>query len=201
MGLIPVADGDVATIVTSLEMRERPRPAPLPPSSFALRRWRAPDPDRYRLLFRRVGAPWLWFSRLAMGTQQLEAILSDDRIEVYAATDRAGIEVGILELDFRESGQCQLAYLALVPELVGKGNGGWLMRHALALAWRKGVERVWVHTCTLDHPSALGFYRHYGFVPYRRIVETFPDPRLAGILPIEAAPQIPCLGRDSDSRR
>jgi hypothetical protein len=76
----------------------------------------------------------------------------------------AGIELGMLELDFRVRGQLRISYFGLVPELTGKGNGGWLMAQALALAWRKGVERVWVHTCTLDHPSALGFYRHHGFV-------------------------------------
>ena len=67
------------------------------------------------------------------------------------------------------------------------------MRSALALAWRKGVTRSWVHTCTLDHPSALGFYRAQGFMPFARAVETFADPRLAGVLPREAAPHIPVL--------
>jgi hypothetical protein len=50
-----------------------------------------------------------------------------------------------------------------------------------------------VHTCTLDHPAALGFYRRHGFTPYRRSLETFPDPRLLGLLPADAAPQVPCL--------
>jgi len=68
------------------------------------------------------------------------------------------------------------------------------MAQALALGWRKDVSRLWVHTCTLDHPSALGFYRAQGFVPFARAVETFADPRLAGILPPDAAPQIPLIG-------
>jgi hypothetical protein len=50
-----------------------------------------------------------------------------------------------------------------------------------------------VHTCTLDHPSALGFYRAQGFTPFARAIETFDDPRLTGILPREAATQIPLL--------
>lgn len=80
-----------------------------------------------------------------------------------------------------------------MPELAGKGHGRWLMAQALSLAWRKGIGRVWVHTCTLDHPSALGFYRRSGFVPFAQAVETFADPRLAGVLSREAAPQIPLL--------
>ena len=70
----------------------------------------------------------------------------------------------MLELDFRVEGTCELSYFGLVPELTGKGNGGWLMARALGLAWRKSVARVWVHTCTLDHPAALGFYRRHGFM-------------------------------------
>jgi GNAT superfamily N-acetyltransferase len=193
MALTPVPRDHLATIVTSLEMRERPRPRPAPASPLALVHWPAPASERYRTLFRRVGAPWLWFSRLAMAEEQLRAILDDPGVEVYAATDRAGVELGMLELDFRTPGQCELAYFGLVPELTGQGNGGWLMHQALALAWRSGTNRVWVHTCTLDHPSALGFYRRHGFVPYQRTIETFPDPRLVGLLPADAAPQIPCL--------
>jgi GNAT superfamily N-acetyltransferase len=194
MGLIPVAPGEVATIVTSLEMRDKPRPRPLPPSPFRLVHWPAPASDKYRALFRRVGEPWLWFSRLVIAEESLRRILDDPGIEVYAATDRAGIEIGMVELDFRTAGTCELSYFALVPELTGQGHGKWLMGQALGLAWRPGIDRVWVHTCTLDHPSALGFYQRHGFKPYKRTVETFADPRLSGTLSPDAASQIPCLG-------
>ena len=56
------------------------------------------------------------------------------------------------------------------------------------------MNRVHVHTCTLDHPAALGAYRRAGFTPYRRAVERFPDPRRVGILPRDCAPQVPLLG-------
>jgi GNAT superfamily N-acetyltransferase len=193
--LARVPDDRLATVVTTLEMRERPRPAPLPPSDLRLARWREPRPEAYRALFRRVGAPWLWYSRLAMDEAALLAIIGDPAVEVYAAIDRAGVEVGFLELDFRHTGACELSYFGLVPEVVGRGNGRWLMAHALGAAWRPGLERVWVHTCTLDHPSALPFYRRCGFVAVGRTLETFPDPRIIGLLPADAAPQIPCLSR------
>lgn len=193
MGLIPVPNDQLATVVTSLEMRTRPPLRPMPPSPFRLVQWRAPASESYRTLFRRVGGPWLWFSRLVMEEAALRRILDDARVEVYAATDAAGIEIGMLELDLRAEATCELSYFGLVPELTGQGNGNWLMAQALNLAWRKGVERVWVHTCTLDHPAALGFYRRHGFIPYKRTIETFADPRAAGILPTDAAPHIPLL--------
>ena len=193
MGLIPVADDQVATVVTTLEMRARPPLRPLPPSPFRLVPWAQPDAERYRALFTRVGAPWLWFSRLVLADDALLAIVRDPAVEVYAVVDRAGVELGMIELDFRHAGEAELSYLGLVPELAGRGHGGWLMAEALTRLWRPGVGRAWVNTCTLDHPAALGFYRRHGFVAVRRTVETFADPRVAGILPRDAAPHVPLL--------
>ena len=106
-----------------------------------------------------------------------------------------GIEIGMVELDFRREGACEIGYFALVPELAGQGHGRWLMAQALAIGWRPGVAKVWLHTCTLDHPSALGFYRAQGFVAVKRTIETFPDPRASGLLQPETAPQIPYLAK------
>ncbi|MBA3835847.1 MAG: GNAT family N-acetyltransferase, partial [Sphingomonas sp.] len=97
-------------------------------------------------------------------------------------------------LDFRAAGQCELAFIGLVPELAGEGHGRWLLAEAVSRAWRQGIERVHVHTCTLDHPAALGAYRRAGFVAYRRAIELFSDPRLRGILPRDCAPQVPLVG-------
>ncbi|MCT8002589.1 GNAT family N-acetyltransferase [Sphingomonas sanguinis] len=193
MALIPVDPGEVATIVTTLEMRERPRPRPLPEAPLSLVAWVQPDPAKYRTLFARVGAPWLWFSRLVMSDETLTAIIHDPAVSVFAVVDRAGIEVGLLELDHRQTGECEIAYFGLIPELAGRGHGRWLMAQALMRAWTAAVERVWVHTCTLDHPAALGFYRRQGFTAIGRAIETFSDPRDLGLLPQDAAPQIPRL--------
>ncbi|UZK69186.1 GNAT family N-acetyltransferase [Sphingomonas sp. S1-29] len=193
MGLTPVPEGHLATVVTTLEMRERPRLAPMPPSELRLVRWEQPTLPRYRTLFARIGAPWLWYSRLVMADAALAKIIHDPKVSVYAAVDRAGIEVGFLELDHRHDGICELAYFGLVPERVGRGDGRWLMANALMLGWGREVTRLWVHTCTLDHHRALDFYRRSGFTAFRRTMETFPDPRITGILPPETAPQIPLL--------
>ena len=195
MALTRVPDDHLATVVTTLEMAARPRPRAMPDAPLRLVRWTAPAPEKYRALFRRVGARWLWFSRLVMDDAVLVAIVHDPLVEVHAAVDRAGIEVGMIELDFRTPGACEIGYFALVPELAGRGLGRWLMAQALARAWRPGIGRVWLHTCTLDHPSALGFYRAQGFVATGRTVETFADPRATGVLPADAAPQVPLLAR------
>jgi GNAT superfamily N-acetyltransferase len=129
-----------------------------------------------------------------MAESELCAILRDPAVELYTVLDESGREAGMVELDFREAGQCELAFIGLVPELAGKGHGRWLLAEAVSRAWRDGVQRVHVHTCSLDHPAALSAYRRAGFVPYKRSIERFPDPRVIGVLPRDCAPQVPLLG-------
>ncbi len=189
----PLRDGEIAAVVTYLEMHETPT-ASVPPSPLLLRPMAPPGLDEYRRLFRLVGARWLWFSRLTRDDAALAAIIHHPDVEVFAVADSNGTEVGILELDFRAPGECELAFIGLVPELAGHGHGRWLLAEALRLAWRDGVARVHVHTCSLDHPAALTAYRRAGFIAYERAIERFPDPRLAGILPADCAPQVPLVG-------
>ena len=187
--LTAVPAGHVAAVVTYLEMDLAPPSAPAPASPLRLERWPAVDPDRYRALFRRVGARWLWFSRLAMNDAELAAKLA----EVHAVIGPDGADAGFIELDFRVPGLCTIRFLGLVPELAGRGHGRWLFAETLRLAWAPGVKQVRVHTCSLDHPAALPAYLRAGFVAKRRAFESFPDPRLAGMLPRDSAPQIPLV--------
>ena len=193
MSYEPVPDNELATVVTYLEMRSPPEQA-VPPSPLTLKRVEVPQPEHYRELFRLIGGPWLWFSRLILDDAHLAAIIQHPRVELYAVRDEAGREVGMLELDFREDRECELSFIGLVPELSGKGYGRWFLAEAVRRAWREGVDRVHVHTCSLDHPAALSAYRRAGLTPYKRAIERFPDPRLLGVLPSDCAPQIPLLG-------
>jgi GNAT superfamily N-acetyltransferase len=187
-------DSELAAVVTYLEMRSPPE-HDVPPPPLSLKRVEVPQPEHYKALFRLIGAPWLWFSRLIMDDAHLASIIQHPRVELDAVVDESGHEVGMLELDFREPHECELSFVGLLPELSGQGHGRWLLAEAVRRAWREGVDRVHVHTCSLDHPAALAAYRRAGFTPYKRAIERFPDPRLIGILPRDAAPHIPLLER------
>ena len=189
-------NAELAAVVTYLEMRAWPE-VEVPPSPLSLKRIDSPKLDAYRTLFRLVGAPWLWFSRLVMDDATLAAIIQHPGVELYVVSDEDGADAGMLELDFREPRECELSFIGLIPELSGKGHGRWLLAEAVQSTWRKGVSRVHVHTCSLDHPAALAAYRRAGFVPFKRAIELFPDPRLLGILPTDCAPQTPLFGTDA----
>ncbi len=190
-GFTDVPRGKIAAVVTSLEML-----APVPPrperrdGPWSLRAVPRPDVDWYLELYRRIGADWLWFSRLEMPRAEVAAIIASPDVDLYAV-EFEGRDEGVLELDFREPRTCELAFFGLTPALLGQGAGRWLMNRAIPLAWARDIDRLWLHTCTLDHPEAVPFYMRSGFVPYKRCVEVAPDPRLTGALPETAAPQVP----------
>jgi GNAT superfamily N-acetyltransferase len=199
-GLHEVPPGKLAAVVSHLEMRHPAPERPVTtPQGCELRRVTAPDPDWYRDLFTRVGAlDWLWFSRLRLDRAALAAILSDPDTEVWGLFhgDRAE---GLLELDFREPGACELAFLGVTPALIGTGAGRLLMNAAIARAWSRPIVRFHVHTCTLDHPQALEFYRRSGFVPTRQQIEIADDPRLTDGFPVTAGPHVPMFRPPRDA--
>ena len=213
MGPIPLKDGytevptgKLAFVATLLQMFAA---APLRPewndAQFEIRPVIQPDLAWYRDLYRRVGSDWLWFSRLQLTDAALRQILHDPDVAVYALArgitgartcvdgNESRLDDGLLELDFRTPGQCEIAFFGVTQALLGQGAGRQLMNEAITLAWDRPIERLWVHTCTGDHPGALAFYIRSGFTPYKRQIEIADDPRLTGLLPESAARQIPLL--------
>lgn len=192
-GMYALAPGDVAEVVTYLEMTSPGRlEAEKPLASLRLEPWQSVDLAAYLALFRKVGAPWLWSGRLEQNPDRLRATFDDPEYRIFHLMD-GGEAVGLLDLDFRLKPDCEIAYFGLALSHIGQGVGRWFMSEALKLAWADGVDRVWLHTCSLDHPKALGFYQSCGFKPFLRQVGIASDPRKKGLLEHDAAPHIPLL--------
>jgi GNAT superfamily N-acetyltransferase len=194
-GYHPLPPGKMAAVVTYLEMLERPVPsASATAAGLDVVHVRNPGLDWYKKLFRAVGEDWLWFSRLSMADEALGAIIHDPLVEVHVLK-QGSAEVGLLELDFRTHTSCELAYFGLTAEAIGTGAAQHLMQFAIDRVWNgpHTVQRLHVHTCTLDHPRAVSFYHRCGFQPYARAIEIADDPRLDGRLPRNAASWLPLL--------
>ena len=194
IGYHPLPPGHLANVVTCLEMLAKPVARPVPAiEGLSLERLGGSDTERFRALFRAIGQDIMWFSRLIMAEEKLAGIIGDPHVHCHALV-KDGRDIGLLELDFREAGQCELSFFGLVPSSVGSGSGRYLMNEALTRAWAAPISRLWVHTCTFDHPNALTFYQRSGFKPYAVMVEVHQDPRLTGHLPKHASPQAPLIG-------
>lgn len=164
----------VLTKTTYLEMFEPPADRFAPPrDDMYVRRLISPGVEEYRTLYRGVGSQLNWVDRLVMPSAELQAILSDDRVEVHLLMV-ADQPAGYAELDRRTPDQIELAYFGLFPHFVGQGLGKFFLNLTLHQAWSYAPQRVWVHTCDLDHAAALPNYLRAGFKAYEeRMIEQF----------------------------
>jgi GNAT superfamily N-acetyltransferase len=194
---IPVVSGKIAAVVTYLEMNNAPEPDPWAKeqSKLELLDLGHIEPSDYKTLFRKIGSDWLWFSRLRMTDSELAATLASPSLRIFGLYEKGNRStvIGMLELNWNEPDNVEVAFLGVIPEMIGRGGGRYLMSHAIDMFRRSSAKRIWLHTCTLDHPKVLDFYQKAGFRPFKREIEVTDDPRLDGTLRRETAPYIPII--------
>jgi GNAT superfamily N-acetyltransferase len=164
--------------ITYLEMTDRAqlRPAGSGAPPLQLVRAEIPCPELNRFLYAAVGAGWWWYSRLPWDHARWLAYLDRPELETWVAYV-SGTPAGYFELERQDGDDVELAYFGLLPGFIGRGLGGELLAAAITRAWDIGARRVWVHTCSLDHPQALRNYQTRGFRIFRteETTEELPD--------------------------
>ncbi len=140
-------------------------PLLLPGGTRILRAYR-PTVAFYRFIYREVGRAWRWKDRDRLADDALQEIVQHPDVHVHVIYDD-GTPAGYCELDYRTPGQAEIVYFGLMPHAIGRGMGRFFLDWAVRAAWQQNVQRLWVHTCSLDHPRALGMYQQAGFVVYR----------------------------------
>jgi GNAT superfamily N-acetyltransferase len=158
------------------------RPVPAPPAiPHAIIRADNITLSFYRYLYGTVGADNLWWERRVMSDAQLREKICTEAVDIFVL-HVSGTPAGYFELkEERPTAVIELAYFGLIPEFIGRGFGKYLLRAAIDEAWRRGIDRLWVHTCDLDHKNALPLYQKAGFEPYRQETQRITDPRSLGI--------------------
>jgi GNAT superfamily N-acetyltransferase len=119
-------------------------------------------PDLWRRLYTEVGREYHWVDRLAWSDDEIAAYLSDPALELWILRDD-GEPAGYFELRRHQDGAVEVAYFGLLPQAIGRGLGKYLLTRAVQRAWELGATRVWLHTSSLDHSSALPNYLARGF--------------------------------------
>ena len=136
-----------------------------------------PSPTLNQYFFRTVGLPWRWISRLNWTYKEWQSYLQRPELHTYMGLVN-GTPFGYYELEqSTEEDSVQIVFFGLVDEFTGRGLGGHLLSRATSHAWDLGAKRVWLHTCTLDHPAALDNYKSRGFTEYKResVTEEIPN--------------------------
>ena len=119
-----------------------------------------------RFLYAFVGGPWSWTDKSSWSDEQWRAWAENPQLRTWIAYGN-GSPAGYFELHRQPGDSVEIAYFGLAPGFIGRGFGGDLLSRVVECAWAWGARRVWVHTCSLDHPSALANYRARGLVVYR----------------------------------
>jgi GNAT superfamily N-acetyltransferase len=120
----------------------------------------------YRTLYREVGRPYFWLDRLAWSDAALAEYLARENVRIWILRDTDGMG-GYFELVKHDDESVEVAYFGLVGSRHGRGLGKALLSRAIAEGWRWDARRLWLHTCTLDGPTALPNYRARGFEPFK----------------------------------
>lgn len=160
---------------TYLEQRAPNALKPAPSDLPGLRLVRVADADvsLFRQLYRDVGGPYHWRDRNALSDDALRAHFESPAVQLWVLYER-DTPAGFFELQRHADASVEIAYFGLTSAFFGRGLGKHLLTRAVEAAWELGAERVWLHTCTLDAPSALPNYLARGFEPFK--TETYDAP-------------------------
>ena len=124
-----------------------------------------PSPELSRFLYTAVGGQWYWTNRLSWDYSRWLLYLDRPAVETLVLYV-SGTPAGYVELEVQPDDNVEVAYFGLLPRFIGQRLGGYLLSAGVDRAWAQGAQRVWVHTCSLDGPNALGNYQARGFRVY-----------------------------------
>jgi ribosomal protein S18 acetylase RimI-like enzyme len=142
-------------------------PASAPAAGVTIERTDNCPPALWRRLYTEVGRQYHWVDRLTWSDDEIGRYLADPALELWILREH-GDAAGYFELRLHDDGAVEIAYFGLLPEAIGRGLGKYLLTRAVERAWERGATRVWLHTSSLDHSSALPNYLARGFAVWKQ---------------------------------
>ncbi len=119
------------------------------------------DPINFQLnkfFYKNIGKKHKWVDRLIWDEQKWIDYVSSEKVKTYVLKNKDDL-VGFFELIFHyEKNEVEIAYFGILEEYQNKKLGSYLLSEAIKKSFNKNVNRVWLHTCSLDHKNALNNY-------------------------------------------
>ena len=156
---------EVTTHYLEIVDRAALHPARVPQEPVEIRQACIPLPELNRFLYVAVGRDYDWRVRLKWSREQWLQYMGRPELETWVAYV-SGTPAGYYEQELQPEGNAEIVNFGMLPPFVGRGFGGHLLVHAVERGWQRGATRVWLHTCTRDHPQALAHYLARGFRLY-----------------------------------
>ena len=128
------------------------------------------DPVNFQLnkfFYKDIGKKHMWVDRLVWLESKWIDYVSDKKVKTYVFKYKNDL-AGFFELIFHsEKKEVEIAYFGLLEEYQNKKLGSYLLHEAIKRSFIKNINRVWVHTCSLDHKNALNNYISRGMKVYK----------------------------------
>ena len=127
-----------------------------------------PDFQLNKFFYKQVGKKHRWIDRLSWSDGKWMNYISNKNLETYIISESNEL-AGFFELLYNpELKETEISYFGLLEEYIGKGIGGYALSVAIKKSFEKNIRRVWLHTCTLDHPNALKNYIARGMTVFKK---------------------------------
>lgn len=164
---------EIVTTYLQMSALAELRPARLADPDFIVREAVQRQWQLNRSLYLLVGEPWAWVDKKTWSEQQWESFVACEQLRTFVASYR-GSTAGYYELRRDDAQAVEILYFGLLPEFIGRGFGGALLTDAIRRAWDWDARRVWVHTCSLDHPAAVKNYEARGMKAFDQKIHYVP---------------------------
>tara|TARA_B100001121_G_C18610796_1_gene584292 strand:- start:199 stop:711 length:513 start_codon:yes stop_codon:yes gene_type:complete len=120
-----------------------------------------------KFFYKQIGKKHQWIDRLIWKNNDWIKYVSNKNLKTYILKKGDDL-VGFFELIFnQELRESEIAYLGILEEYFKNGCGGYLLTEAIKKSFEAGAKRVWVHTCSLDHPNAIENYKSRGMTIFK----------------------------------
>jgi len=167
----------VEEIIYFLEMNSPHdfKPKYLPNPELKVEEAKIPCPELSRFFYLSVGGDWFWMDKRFWNYEQWSKYVTRPNVRTWVGYF-SGTPCGYFELE-KQLQDIEIVYFGLLRQFINKGLGGWLLTKAVERAWAMEASRVWLHTCTHDHPLAIKNYQERGFKIYKqeRSVKNLPE--------------------------
>ena len=125
------------------------------------------DVNINKFFYRQIGKDHFWRDRLLWSDKEWHKYVDNVNLDTGVVKFEKNL-VGFYEQEFhKEKNEIELIQMGIVKEHQGKKFGSFLLEYIIYKAFVKNVERLWVHTCSLDHKHALDNYLSKGFKVFK----------------------------------
>ena len=121
-----------------------------------------PNIEINKFFYKNIGKKHRWVDRLVWDNLKWMSYLENKNVHTYVLRLNNDL-IGYFEaIKDQKNKDTEIAYFGILEEFIGKKIGAYLLSEAIKVCFKLSSNRVWVHTCTLDHKNALNNYLNRG---------------------------------------